>query len=219
MFQFFSSRSTLFHQPLHGTHLTTRFISISDIHWRSPFTLLPSARPCVEHTLERVRCSHRRVDAMVSLPTFYHDNHRCFMGSLSGKVPTPPSATGPLLCLFLCFFFFWLICCFPLPMFTHVIVFGSLWLNTLFESPSMVTPALWHPCFELKGLHLQKHCPRVLSFLGLFLSCLALSFLFFDVIYFLLKKKKNSKLLMNQIGINASRLKTMLARLGMIIDH
>jgi hypothetical protein len=79
LFQFFCSRSMLFPQPLHDTLLTTRFIGVSVIYQQSPFPPPPSPRPCVVHTLQRVFCSLRRVDAMFGLPAFNHDLQRCFM--------------------------------------------------------------------------------------------------------------------------------------------
>jgi hypothetical protein len=80
LFQFFRSRSMLFPRPLHDTLLTTGFIGVSVIHQQSSFPPLPSPRPSVVHTLQRVFCSLRRVDAMFGLPTFnYYDLHRCFM--------------------------------------------------------------------------------------------------------------------------------------------
>jgi hypothetical protein len=53
-----------------------------------------------------------------------------------------------------------------------VFVFVCLlyWVFLLFSSPPVypcfcVYLALWHPCLEPKGPHIQKHCPRVLIFL------------------------------------------------------
>jgi hypothetical protein len=75
-------------------HLTTGFIDISDIHQRFLFTPPPSARPRVAYTLQRVLCSHRYVDAIVGLPAFYHDNHRCFIGSPVFLAAERPSLGG-----------------------------------------------------------------------------------------------------------------------------
>lgn len=43
-----------------------------------------------------------------------------------GRFPLRPLLLDLCCACFCVIFFFWLICCFPLPMFTHVIVFGSL---------------------------------------------------------------------------------------------
>jgi hypothetical protein len=72
-----------------------------------------------------------------------------------------------------------LFCCIFLPLFTIVIVFGSLWLNTHHKSHSLVTLILWHSYLKPLGLYLQKHWPRVLSFLVSILGYPAL------VVYFL----------------------------------
>jgi hypothetical protein len=141
LFQFFHSRSMLFPQPLHDTLLTTGSIGVSVIHQQSPFTPPPSIRPCVAHTLQRVFCSLRRVDAMFGLPTFNHDFHRCFMDlsaclaaerlSLGGACLTRLQGRFPHRLLLLdlccvCFCFFGLTC-FTFLMFTTVIkVFRSL---------------------------------------------------------------------------------------------
>jgi hypothetical protein len=97
----------------------------------------------------------------------------------------PHSPVPLLLLLYFVFYFsvlcfYGLMCCIFLPLFISVVtVFRFLWLITRFKSPLMVTPALWHPCLELLGSHLRKHCSRVLSFLSFFLGCSAL------VMYFL----------------------------------
>jgi hypothetical protein len=58
-----------------------------------------------------------------------------------------------------------------LSLFTLVLVFESLQLNIFYKSLSLVTPVLWQPCLKPLGSHLRKHCPRILSFLILILSC------------------------------------------------
>jgi hypothetical protein len=96
----------------------------------------------------------------------------------SGKVPTPLYASGSLLCFFFVFLFFWAyLFCFPhvhpcnrgvwVLMTQYSLQFTQYTIhNTLFGCQ-----ALWHPCLEAKGPHLRKHCPRVISFLALFLGC------------------------------------------------
>jgi len=106
--------------------------------------------------------------------------------------------SSQLCCLLFFYWFSGLMCCILLPMFTPVLVFESLCLNTRFKSPSMVTPTLWHPYLKLLGPHLRKHCPRVISFLVFFLGCLGPVVLFilwcnlFNHVSLKKKKKKKS---------------------------
>jgi len=86
---------------------------------------------------------------------------------------TAPNHHPPNSLLLLLFFIFLGLCfvsfspCLPLFFFGLM----SLWLNTPMKLPSMMTPALWHPCLESKGPHLWKHCPSVLSFIVSILGC------------------------------------------------
>jgi len=125
--------------------------------------------PFSTSTASSVSGLRRRIRLLRGLPLAARGPH-----APSQTSPTPPPSTGLLLyLLFLCLFvcFIGLICCISLPQFIPVLVFGSLWLNTLVKSPLMVTPTFWHQCLKSKGPHLRKHCPRVLSFLYYILGC------------------------------------------------
>lgn len=114
------------------------------------------------------------------------------------RAPTLPPPN--LLLLFLCLFY-WAFLLYSSPLFIHVLVFGSLWLNILVKSPFLVTLAMWHPCLEPMGPHFRKYCPCVLTFVVYILGCLGSSVfvllisccnrsLLYIYIYFL-KEKKN----------------------------
>jgi hypothetical protein len=176
----FSFQLLLVPQPFCST---TREHSDSSGAWIS--CLLPS--PTTASTLSGFR-SFRCFPLSRGRPWSARDFH-----TPSGIAPIPPDQL--LLFLFLFYCISGLIFCIFLPMFTHVMVFGSLLLNTLHITHLLVTPILWHLCLKSLGPYLQKHRPRVLSFLGFFLDCLAFIVFFLSCCnlfsHVSKKKKKN----------------------------
>lgn len=184
--EIFEYKSTLILQFLHDMLLTNRFSNVLDFHRRSPFFPPPPAHQCMAYTRQRVIHSRRHVETTFAHIASHRFGYRWFRTKPAFLITERPPLGGAwtsravtdgfhsfsikrtyvvfaILCLFVCFIK--LICCIHLLQFTHVLVFGSLWLNTLVKSPSMVTPALWHQYLESKDPHLRKHCTRVLSFI------------------------------------------------------
>jgi len=142
--RFLGFRSTHLHPLSQDMLLSNGFAGVSGFRrWSSPSPLLPIAE---RSSLGGAWFSRTSWD-----------------GSHTASSATFVAAVFVFVCLF-----YWAYLLYHSPL---ILVFGSLWLNTLVKSPSLVTPTSWHPCLELMSPHLRKYCPRVLTFLDYILGC------------------------------------------------